>query len=206
MNAIVTITAFSVVVPFAVGLFYYKKTPAELVPIVMLCGVWLAAEIYCYYLRMQGKSNAHVSYILTPIEIFLYTSFYFRIAGSSRLSDRIGWAISAAGLIITITEYFLLSKQFNSISLAIEFALIAFMSVYTYLGTNRYPLLNLTILFYALASFPYFFTYEWLRVNNLSLLMLLAGIYSYTHSVCYILMALILWKRSTSFVAPLSSR
>lgn len=205
MDIIITITAFTVAIPFVVGLYFYKRVPWELVPVVILCGVWLMAEGYSYYLRARGLSNAHVSYLLTPLEIFLFTTFYFRLNGN-RFSDALGWSVSAGGLAIVLCEYLTLNSPLNTFSLGFEFILVTLLSVYTFFQTSKHSLLNLTLLFYILCSFPYFFAWEWLRVNNVSHLMLFASIYAYTHSACYIIMAIVIWKYSLSSVARSASQ
>jgi hypothetical protein len=199
VDSLITITAFSVGVPFAVGVYHRRRVPYELVPIVLLCGVWLLAEILSYYLRAKGQHNAFVSYFLTPLEVFLFTTFFFRIGTINfRNNEIIGWTITAGAVMISGFEYIFVHGELNAISLACEFGLITFLSVHTYLRSSQYPLLILTLLFYTLTSFPYFFAFDWLRANNLSVLMLLASIYAYTHTCCYLLIAIILWKKSTS--------
>lgn len=199
---IITLTAFSVGIPFVVGLLCVKRLPWELTPFVMLCGVWFMAEGYSYILRARGISNAHVSYFITPLEIFFFATYFFRQNPPTKFfNDTIGWLVAAGGVIVVCIDYIAFKGSMNTMSLAIEFAFVTCLCIYTFFNTSRYTALNLTVLFYLLSSFPYFFAYEWLRVNYLSHLMLLGGVYAYTHSACYIIMAVLIWKYSSSLSA-----
>ena len=210
MFLLVTILAFTVIIAFVVGMRYYKRLPAALVPVVWLCGVWVVAEVYSFALRVNGISNAHVSYILTVIEIYLFSVFFYRVS-KHPLKSVVLQSITIIGFAFALLEFILLKTPFNTFSLTFEYCFIAVASLYVFYEmtvnkiSTRYLVLTLTILFYTLSSFPYFFAYEWLRISNVALLMSLAGIHSYVHAICYLVLTFVIWKSSSSLSALSSS-
>lgn len=204
MALFITITAFSVIIPFLVGVVYRKHLSAELMPIVLLCGLGLLAEVYCYVLRVYGISNVHVSYILTPLETYLYMAFFFHV--SHLFSHKRALIVVAIVSALALADYILLKGSLNTLSLSAEFMIITSLCIYTYLRESRYSLLILTILFSTLTSFPYFFAYEWLRVTNVQALIYLSYVFAVTHSACYLIIAYVIWKHSSSSAVRSSYR
>jgi hypothetical protein len=204
VSSVITILAFTVLIPFGAGLLLHKRIPTGYINIVFLCGLWFIAELYSYVLRVNNIMNAHVSYILTAFEIFFYASFYASACGNNfayRLIRRIGFL----GFLLVVFDYLVFKTPLNTFSLSVEyiiltcFALYLFYEIVTNKSPKDYALMNFVLLFYVLSSFPYFFAWEWLRTSNMSLLVVLANIHSFVHAICYMVIAYILWKSSLSY-------
>ncbi|MFZ6011183.1 MAG: hypothetical protein ACOYXT_12625 [Bacteroidota bacterium] len=204
MSEIVTILAFSVVIPLAIGLVLFRKIPAAYRSIVFLCGLWLAAEIYSYVLRVNDVMNAHVSYILTAFEIFFFASFYAFACSNHKAVRWIG-RLSFSGFAIVTLDAIIFNTPLNTFSLSFEYLLLTGFAVYLFYeivsakASKEYSFINFVLLFYLLSSFPYFFAWEWLRISNMELLLVFAGLHSFVHAACYLLMAVILWRSSLSY-------
>lgn len=205
MSWFFTITAFSVIIPFVVGVWHYRQMPTAFHPIVWLLGAWTLAEVYSYILRINAINNAHISFVLTAIEVFLFCVFYGK--SSSRLSGNVAGSIVITGIILVCTEYIFTSGEFSTYSITFEYIVVASLSFFLYYehvmqrASSATFGINLTILFYLLCSFPYFFAYEWLRITNMHALMVLATIYAVMHSICYLILAYLIWKSSSLSLA-----
>jgi len=198
----ITILSFVVVIPAAVGVLRYSRIPDALEPVVWLCIMWLFAEVYSYSLRVNGIMNAHVSYVLTAFEIFLFSKFYDRACTlvSKNVFSIIGWG----GFVLVACDFIFINTPLNTFSLSVEYvivtiyALLLYYEIVVHKSSRQFYGINLILLFYMLSSFPYFFAWEWLRVSDMKLLLLFGNVHAIVHTICYLLMALILWKSSSS--------
>jgi hypothetical protein len=201
VSIVTTLLAFVVIVPFMVGAFFFKRLSLPYKSIFYLCGLWVMAEVYSYVLRINGIENAHVSYVLTALEIFLFASFYAN-ASPRHYTTRFIKRVSLSGFLLVGIDYIIFSTPLNTFSLSIEyfiltgFALYLFYEITTNKSSESYTLINFTLLFYTLSSFPYFFAWEWLRISDMELLLTLSYIHSFVHAICYFIMAYILWRSS----------
>jgi hypothetical protein len=192
-----------VLIPFAVGLRYYKRVPSALWPIIILCGVWSAAEIYSYVLRMQSISNAHVSFILTVLEVYLFCAFFRAL--------KVNQSNIVYQVTLTVVEYFAGDGQFNKYTLTFEYVVVTYFAVRYLLNASDIissieSRITLIILSYMLLSFPYFLSWDWLRVTNINLLKVLGNTFAFSHAGCYLLMAYVIWKHSSSYSVRSSYR
>ncbi len=172
--------------------------------IVYLCAIWLAAEIYSYVLRINNIVNAHVSYSLTAFEIFLYALFYYNVC-QDRKARNVFYKIAPLGLVLIVADYLIFDTPLNTFSLSVEYVALTCMGLYLFyeisigLASKEYSVVNFTLLFYLLSSFPYFFAWEWLRVDNMDLLMIFNISHLLVHTICYFVMGFVLWKSSLSY-------
>lgn len=198
----VTILAFSVVIPFAVGVRFYNRIPSAYRIIVWLCGVWIVAEIYSFTIASLGISNAHVSYVLTLLELWLFTGFYYRIIHRHR-STFMAVVYLGAGLVLG--DAVLIGTPLNTFSLTVEYIVLTCFCLYLFYliiigaASVRDLLINFTLLFYLLSSFPYFFAWHWLRTSNMDMLLVFANIHSVVHALCYQVIAYTIWKSQSSY-------
>jgi len=198
----ITVLAFTVIIPTIVGMILYRRINKGFRPIVWLCVVWTIAEVYSYILRIKGVQNAHISYILTAIEIYLFSDFYNHAC--LLLPRKIFNVIGVSGFFIVILDFYFFRTGINTFSLTAEYILLIAYTIYLFYenvveNTSRqYYLLNMVILFYTLSSFPYFFAWEWLRSDNISLLTIFGNVHAIVHAFCYLVIAFILWKSSLS--------
>jgi hypothetical protein len=198
----ITILAFTVIIPTIVGMTLYRRIDKAFKPIVWLCVVWTAAEVYSYMLRINGSQNAHISYILTAIEIYLFSRFYDQAC--TLVPRYIFKLIGISGFFIVAFDFYFFRTGINTFSLTVEYILLISYIVYLFYenvmeNTSRqYYFFNIVVLFYTLSSFPYFFTWEWLHSNNIPLLMIFGNIHAIVHTFCYFVIAFILWKSSLS--------
>jgi len=202
MFYLVTILSFVVVIPFAIGMRYFNRMPQAMSVIVLLCGAWSITEILMFSLRVQGINNAFLSYALTAVEVYLFSGFYFHTTGNRYIR-----MIAFSSIPLVVFDYLVFGTPLNTFSLVVEYILITGMAVYLFIQITRrkasadFFLINLTLLFYFLSSFPYFLAWEWLRTTNMDLLGLLAGIHLYVHAICYLIIAFTLWKSQLSYSA-----
>jgi hypothetical protein len=204
MFLITTILSFSVIVPLLVGIFSFRHLSNAYKMIVYLCAIWLAAEIYSYILRINNIVNAHVSYSLTAFEIFLYALFYYNACRNQK-AQKLFYKIAPLGLVLIVADYLMFDTPLNTFSLSVEYIVLTGMGLYLFyeisigLASKAYSLINFTLLFYLLSSFPYFFAWEWLRVANMDLLMIFNISHLLVHTICYFVMGFVLWKSSLSY-------
>lgn len=207
MALFITITAFMVLVPFAVGVRYYRELPTAIIPLVWLLGTWSVAEVYCFVLRLYHVSNSHVSFILIPTQLVLFLVFYFRASPTFKFPI----PLMAIGFVVTALDY-VVGNQFSSLGISYQYIVVVALNCYlyyeivTYKASQHYFGVNLTLLFYLLSSFPYFFAYEWLRIRDMHALMLLGNIHAGMHAICYLVLAYQIWKSSLLSAAPRSYR
>jgi len=198
----ITVLAFTVIIPTIVGMMFYRHIDKGFKPIVWLCAVWTIAEIYSYILRIKGQQNAHVSYVLTAIEIYLFSDFYDHAC--TLVPRKVFNIIGASGFLIVMLDFYFFRTEINTFSLTVEYVLLTAYIIYLFYEnvvenvSRQYYLLNMTILFYTLSSFPYFFTWEWLHSDNVGLLTIFGNVHAIIHAVCYFVIAFILWKSSLS--------
>lgn len=204
----ITILAFTVLIPTIVGIVHYNRISIGYKPIVWLCILWSTAEVYAYLLRINGMNNAHISYLLTAVEIYLYANFYDRAC--SLIPSKTFKIVGIAGIVLTTLDFIIFRTAINTFSLTAEYILISAFVLYLFyenVAENRsreYYFMNLVILFYTISSFPYFFAWEWLRTDNIPLLILFGNVHAGIHAICYILITFLLWK-STSSLSEQSS-
>lgn len=201
MNHVITILAFTLTIPLLAGVIYYKRLPQPLRPIVYLLAVYFIAEGYMFALRFHKIPNMHVSYFLTACEIYLFSSLYAQICANQKAISVIN-SLRWSGVVLVLLDYVVFGNEMNTFSLTIEYILLAAYGVYFYYetltdqSTDRYSVLNFTLLFYMLSSFPYFFAWEWLRVSDMNWLRLLASTHAYMHATCYLFLTYIIWRFS----------
>lgn len=204
LNNIITILAFTVLIPLAMGVRYFHRIEPSNRALVYLCAIWFAAELYSYLLRINNIGNAHVSYVLTGFEIYFYSLFYSQVCHDRYLGKMIG-KVGYFGFLLPIADYLFIGTPLNTLSLLLEYVILTCFAIYLFYEivtgrtSEKYSVINFTLLFYMLSSFPYFFAWEWLRSTNLDLLRALGNVHSIVHSICYQIMAFILWKSSLSY-------
>lgn len=197
---VVTILSFIVVIPLAFGIRVFHRIPKALQYIVLLCAAWFITELAMYCLRIQGITNASLSYLLTAVEIYLFAAFYF-VSTGTRI---IRW-IAFLGVPLIAFDWILFGTPLNTFSLAIEYLLITGLALHLFYqitcgrASADFFVINLTLLFYLLSSFPYFVAWEWLRTTNMDLLTTMSFIHLYVHAICYLVITFELWRSSLSY-------
>jgi hypothetical protein len=195
-----------VVIPFAFGLLFFNRIPKAFRFIVYLCGAWTLTEVAMFILRMQGISNAFLSYPLTAVELMLYSLFYLRTnTGLRSIAGNFFAVVFWSSVPLVLLDAFLFSTPLNTFSLTVEYILVGAMSLILFWQIVRgeasanFFTINLITLFYLLSSLPYFVAWECLRSNNMDLLTVLAGIHLYVHAFCYLAITFSLWRSSLSW-------
>lgn len=122
-ETLITAGQYSVVVPLATGLYYFRQLPSTGRWAVALLFAWLIAETAFYLTRINGIHNGWISYWLSLAEFFILWRFY-----SSLLPDLpVRW-LALVGAVVTIVEYFV-GNIFNSVSLIYESGLIVALGI-----------------------------------------------------------------------------
>jgi hypothetical protein len=183
-----------------VGLIYFRRAPVTIQIIVILCGVWFTSELYCFTLRLYHLPNTHVSYVLTAVEIYFFSGFYMH---ACRHFKQVFKRLAFVGVPLVLIDLIVFQTPLNTFSLSVEYIGLTCYSLYLMYemiigdSSDKYATLNFTLLFYLLSSFPYFFAWEWLRVEDMDLLKTFALVHAYVHAACFLLLTYLIWRHST---------
>jgi hypothetical protein len=193
-----------VVIPFAFGIAMFKRIPKALQFIVSLCGAWFITEIFMFSLRINGQTNAFLSYPLTAVELILYAEFFYYSTSRSK-ADYFFAVVFWSAIPLVVVDSFLFATPLNTFSLTVEYILVAVMSLILFWqivrgeASTQFLTINFILLFYLLSSLPYFAAWEFLRSSDMDLLKVLAGIHLYVHAICYLALTFIICRFSSSW-------
>lgn len=130
MSTYVTITGFSIWVPFLVGLFLIGRAPNQIKVFIQYLGIASLIEVAMYYMRMNNINNlwlSHVYAALTPVFMF-FVLMPRRSTGRDKQLSKIGLVIVL--VLIPIEIYLKGSNAFNVISSTLSALFIGVLARY----------------------------------------------------------------------------
>lgn len=129
MSTFLTITGFSIWVPFLVGLFLIRKAPNQIKVFILYLGIASLINATMHYMRVHSISNlwlSHVYAALTPV--FMYFVLIPKMStGKEKTLSKIGLIIVLA--LIPIEVYIKGLNVFNVISSTLSALFIAALAI-----------------------------------------------------------------------------
>lgn len=195
---LVTISSFSVVVPFLIGVLLYKRLPSAGRWITWLMTVWLAAETISYLLRIRGITNWNVYMLLSLAELMIVTTFYKQIFVNSK-AKRIIVILAWLGMLIAVSEFILMKGPANSVTLLYESVFFIGMGLYASYEiaiAKRSPefsvlIVGISVLF--LGSAVYFSSWNFMKYDE-GLFRIFGTAHAYLLIICYSIFSYGLWR------------
>lgn len=191
-------TAFTVIIPLAVGFFTYRKLPEAGRHIFWLTVAWFTAELFSYVARMRGYSNWIIYLLLSFVEIALVARFFRRIIGNVSVRTFISW-MTWIGLFLVAIEYILSNSPDNTVTMLFEclfFFSMGLYFLYENILTKRaseYMVITVCLMALFLASSVYYTMWRFIKGDK-ELFVIFGNAHGMLLVACYIVFAYGLWR------------